>query len=138
MIIMGQWLGFVPVRRSKIWLIWFGLYGVVLSLSLWFNRFVVFGQEFDAVFAFRFVLLSFVLSLVVNGFGWLGARWIWLLTTIGILAGLVFMFVYVMRDMTGWEDLISFIAFGQAVLFGFMMGIVVEIVAVFWQRRRSK
>jgi hypothetical protein len=127
----------IPARKSGKWLFWTFAYWLLLSLLLEINRFVVLGQTFDAVIALRFVMLAFILSLVVNGFGWLGARWVWLITTIALVIGLMLMFVYVTKDLTGWEDLISLLAFGEAVVIGFVAGLAVEAIVWIKNSRRK-
>jgi hypothetical protein len=131
-------MDFIPARKSGKWLIWSFAYWLALTLLLEINRFVVLGQTFDAAIALRFVMLAFVLMLVINGFGWLGARWVWLITTTGLTIGLILMFVYVMKDQTGWEDLVSIIVFGEAVVFGFVAGLIVEGIAWLNNSRRKQ
>jgi hypothetical protein len=101
-------------------------YGLVLTVLLWVIRFVVLGQTLDVEIALLFVLLAVILSAVVNGFGWLGARLVWTITSLGIFVGLVLMFVYGSRDMAGWEDLASFLAFAECIVIGFALGLLVE------------
>src|SRR5690349_12560343 len=116
----------LPAAKSRSWLLWMIVYGVVLSLLLWANRFVVLEEPFEGVFAFRFAVMAFVISFVANGFGWLGARWIWLLTTLGVAGGLILMFVNSSRDMSGWEDLSSLLGFFAGVVIGFIAGLAAE------------
>lgn len=128
----------LPQKRSSGWLWWMLAYGTLLSLLLGLNRFIAAGKTFDPVIAFRFALLAFALSVVVNGFGWLGARWVWGVTTLGILTGAVLMFVYASRDMSGWEDLASFLAFAEGVVIGFAIGLLAEGVQWLLKRRKRK
>lgn len=119
-------MNMLPQRRSSGWLWWMLAYATLLSLLLGLNRFIAAGKTFEMNIALRFALLAFALSIVVNGFGWLGARWIWGVTTLGILTGVVLMFVYASRDMSGWEDLASFLAFAEGVVIGFVIGLLAE------------
>jgi hypothetical protein len=128
----------LPQRRSSGWLWWMLAYGTLLSLLLGLNRFIAAGKMFEPNIALRFALLAFALSIVVNVFGWLGARWVWGFTTLGILAGVVLMFVYASRDMSGWEDLASFLAFAEGVVIGFALGLLAEGVQWLLKRRRRK
>lgn len=118
----------LPGKRDNKWFLWVAVYGVALTILLGAVRFLVWDQDFDSVIAFRFVLLSFFLAIVVNGFGWLGARWIWTLTSAGLAAGLGAMFFYAYRDMAGWEDLAGLLAFLECVIIGFALGIVAEVI----------
>jgi hypothetical protein len=128
----------IPARKSGKWLIWTFAYWLLLTLLLEINRFVVLGQTFDVAIALRFVMLAFILSLVVNGFGWFGARWVWLITTIALVIGLMLMFIYVTKDLTGWQDLISLLAFGEAVVIGFVAGLMVEAIVWIMNSRRKQ
>jgi hypothetical protein len=119
---------FLPAKRSKKWLLWMINYGVLLTLALWLNRFVVLNESFSIQPALSFLILAFGLSILVNGFGWLGARWVWLLTTIGIVAGWGLMFYYASRELSGWGDLASFLGFAEGVVIGFGLGLLVEMV----------
>jgi hypothetical protein len=128
----------IPARKSEKWLIWTFTYWLLLTVLLEINRFVVLGQTFDSAIALRFVMLAFILSLVVNGFGWLGARWVWLITTIALVLGLMLMFIYVTKDLTGWQDLISLLVFGEAVVIGFVAGLLVEAIVWIKNSRRKQ
>ncbi|MBC8081288.1 MAG: hypothetical protein H7X86_13160 [Gorillibacterium sp.] len=126
----------LPATRSERWLLWMLIYGLLFSLLLLINRFVVIGQTFDIGFALRFVLLAFVVSGVVNGFGWLGAKYIWMITTLGLVIGLGLMYFYSARDLTGWEDLASILGLMEGLLIGFVVGVLVEGVYLIMKGRR--
>ncbi|MBP1995027.1 hypothetical protein [Paenibacillus eucommiae] len=126
----------LPGRRSKAWLIWFIVYGVVLTLLLWLNRYIVLGEDFEARHAFAFAAMALIIAIAANGLGWLGARHIWLYTTIGTVAGWLLMLFYSTRDMTGWEDLSSLLGFFVGVIGGVVIGIVVEGVVWLIKARR--
>ncbi|MCL6460016.1 MAG: hypothetical protein K6T85_18650 [Gorillibacterium sp.] len=128
----------LPATRSKRWLVWMLVYGLLLSFFLLLNRFIVVGETLQIGIAFRFVLLAFVLSVVVNGLGWAGARYIWLLTTIGLAIGLGLMYYYSVKDMTGWQDLVSLLGFIEGVAIGFILGVVVEVIHGIGNRRSRK
>jgi hypothetical protein len=133
---VNSMMRFLPAQRSKNWLLWMINYGILLTLALWLNRFVVLHESFSTQPALRFLILAFGLSIIVNGFGWLGARWVWLLTTIGILAGWGLMFYYASREMNGWGDLASFLGFAEGVAFGFGLGLLVEGVYFILKARK--
>lgn len=116
-----------PEAKSGKWWIWAGVSSIAATLLLWLVRFVILGQQFDGVYAFRFMLLGTGLSLLFGLFGWLGARKLWLFSTIGLAAGLALMAGF-SRNATGWEDLISLIVFFEAAAVGFAVGLLVECV----------
>ena len=127
----------LPAARSPRWFRWMLVYGVILSGLLVLNRFIVVGETLQIGIVFRFILLGLVLSLVANGLGWLGARYVWLLTTLGVIFGLILMYYYSTRNMTGWEDLFSFLGFMEGAVIGFALGLVVELI-LFLGRRGKK
>lgn len=128
----------LPQRRSKGWLLWALHYAALLSILLILNRYMVLGSELTMTIVFRLVLLSLGLGFIINGFGWLGARWIWLVTSIGVIFGLVMLFYYGSKDLNGWQDLASFLAFMQGIVFGFALGVIVEIVIYMFRMRANK
>lgn len=115
----------IPAARSSQWWMLAGVSSLVTTILLWVIRFVLLGQPFSGMHAFRFMLLAAGLSLFFSAVGWLGARMLWLFSSIGVVLGLVMMAVY-SQDMTGWEDLISFIVFLEVVAGGFIVGLAVE------------
>lgn len=116
----------LPKSKSVRWLWWMLGYGIVLSLLLLVSRYIALGEAVEPVLAFRFVLFAFALAVVVNGFGWLGARLVWAASTLGIAVGVGFMLAYSSRDMSGWEDLAGFLAFMLGGLIGFAVGLLAE------------
>ncbi|MHA6482257.1 hypothetical protein ACX1C1_10205 [Paenibacillus sp. strain BS8-2] len=115
---------------------WWGIAGVsalLLSASLLTVRFGIIGQDWNLMNALMLVLLAVVVSVVVAVAGWFGAKWIWLLSTIGFLAGVLYMAIK-SQDLTGWGDLIGFIMFMFMSIAGFVAGIVIEIIL--WAAKR--
>lgn len=115
---------------------WWGIAGVsaaLLGAGLLAVRFGIVGQDWNLMNALMLVLLAVVVSIVVAVAGWFGAKWIWLLSTIGFLTGIVYMAVK-SQDTTGWGDLVGFITFMFMSAAGFVLGIVIEIIA--WAAKR--
>ncbi|MGO4548449.1 hypothetical protein AB4Z29_27035 [Paenibacillus sp. 2TAB23] len=125
----------IPAVRSAGWWLLAGASSLLLSILLWVIRFLVLGQPFTGMHAFRFMILAVVLSFLFSFTGWLGAKKLWLFSNLGTLIGLVLMAFY-SRNTTGWEDLVSFLVFLEAVAAGFILGLVVE--GVFLAIRLSK
>lgn len=126
-----EWM---PPAKSKRWSYWLVVYGLLLWLGLSLHRFAFSGQTLDMIILLRFALFSFVVSMILTGFGWLGGRWIWLLSTVGITLGLILMFVNTSRDLSGWEDLAGFLTFAVFILGGFAIGLLVEGVNILIKR----
>lgn len=122
-------MSWIPAARSSRWWVLAGVSSLFISILLWIIRFVLLGQPFTGMHAFRFMLLAILLSFFFGFTGWLGARKLWLCSNIGVAAGLVLMAFY-SREVTGWEDLISFVVFLEAVAAGFVVGLVVEGVSL--------
>ena len=130
----------MPDSRSAQWWKLGGITFILATLLLWFMRFVVVGQTFTYLHAFRFMMLAGVIVLLITLAGWLGARWLWLASMAGLAAGFLFMAPYAGSDQTGWGDLASLLAFMQAVILGMLAGIAIELGAWGWRawQARSK
>jgi hypothetical protein len=128
----------LPDARSGRWWKLGGLLFIVATLLLWFTRFVVVGQAYSHTHAFRFMMFAALLVLLATLAGWLGARWVWLGTMAGMLAGFVLMVPYANDPGTGWEDLTSLAAFMQAIFYGILAGIVIELAAWGWRRLANR
>lgn len=125
----------LPGRWHKHW-IYFGLlYVMVLGPLLLLSRYLVLGDAMDAEIALRILALSIILAVLINLSGWLGARWLWLFTSLGTMVGIVYMFINT-DDLGGWQDLISFISFIFMIAIGFVAGIVVEAIAALLNMRK--
>lgn len=131
-------MSFLPSVRSGRWLAWSAGYALILWLLLILHRFVLLGDEFNLTLCARWAILSLIFSAIVNGFGWLGARLLWVITTAGIVLGLCFMYLTTYRDMSGWEDLAGFLIFWVYSAGGLALGLIAEGIRllVLYMRRR--
>ncbi|WP_419876110.1 hypothetical protein [Candidatus Pristimantibacillus sp. PTI5] len=125
----------IPAERSANWWLLAGASSLLFSVLLWIIRFLVLGQPFTGMQAFRFMVLAIVLSFLFSFMGWLGAKKLWLLSNLGTVIGFLLMAIY-SQDVTGWEDLASFVIFLEAVAVGFILGLIVE--GVFLVMRLAK
>lgn len=130
-------LHLLPDRRSKRWLFVGMLYVLIIWGILLVNRYLVLTTSVNFVLSMRLLLLSLLLSTIVNGAGWLGTRWIWLGSTIGIFAGLSLMFLHASQH-TGWEDLIGFLSFLMCSIIGLGAGIFVEAAIMLYRHLRRR
>lgn len=130
----------LPARMSSRWFYIAIVYLIVLWGALLINRQIVLTGSLDIMLSLRLLLLSTILSAVINASGWLGARRIWLCSTIGVAIGVVSMFIYASSShQTGWEDLLSLLAFITCSGFGIGAGIITEAaVALYRLMRRSR
>ncbi|RAU92835.1 hypothetical protein [Paenibacillus sp. YN15] len=128
----------LPPARSRRWLVWFVWYGFMMAGVMWLTRFVIWKNEFDPGLALRLLLFSLVAAVVVNGLGWLGLRWFWLLSTIGLALGLVAMIRSAYLGMDGFRDLAGFLYFLLLSAAGIALGLLAEIVRYIRIRLREK
>ncbi len=126
----------IPAARSKQWIVIAGGSSLLVSLMLVFIRFLLFAQPFSSLILFRFILLAVGLSACFSLVGWLGARFIWLCSNIGLILGLAAMALYA-QERTGWEDLISFLNFLLLLFGGIVLGILVEVIYFVVRRLRK-
>jgi hypothetical protein len=73
-------------------------------------------------------LFSVIVAAVINGMGWLGARWFWLLSSIGIGIGLASMIRSAYLNIDAWGDLIGFLYFMLFSAAGMALGLAVELI----------
>ncbi|WP_042200108.1 hypothetical protein [Paenibacillus camerounensis] len=128
---------FLPTAKNNIWFRWMAVYGLLFWAVMLLYRFVVLAEPFDIMIALRFGLLALVVSGLFNLLGWLGGRLVWYLSTAGLITGLVLMFSYSYRDMSGWEDLAGFLTFVLFTMGGFALGLAAEGIYFLVRRRRQ-
>lgn len=129
-------MGILPPRRSSRWLIWFLVYGLLLSLMMCLTRFVGFETAFDAVIAGRLILFSFGFAALANGLGWLGGRFTWLLATGGVILGSMMMLSAASGAKEGFADLAGFLSFMLLSGLGLAAGLLVDGVRLLVNRMR--
>lgn len=128
----------IPQTGSVKWWAFAGGSTIVAGAAICLIRFGLAGQTFTAGNAFRMVLLAAILSIAFSFAGWLGARFLWGLSNIGLLAGLVAMAVYG-TEQNGWEDLASVVSFLMLTGAGIASGVLAEIVAAvvrYWKKKQ--
>ncbi|SFB49010.1 hypothetical protein SAMN05216312_1102 [Cohnella sp. OV330] len=126
----------IPVSRSKQWLSWGATSWLITTLLFWLVRFVILGQPWTTVHAFRFLLVALAVSAFAAICGWLGARWLGLSILSGNLLGLLCM-AFVSRGNTGWEELSSLLVYLELLGLGLAVGVVLELVLLFAGRMGS-
>lgn len=126
---------FLPPAKSNRWFTWFPAYAFVTWLPLLPQRFVLDDVDFSLTLALRLAVFALAVSAILSLFGWLGARYVWLLATAGNVIGLILLFAYGMRDMDGWEDLAGLLTYFLFLGGGFILGLIVEGFARLVRRR---
>ncbi|MCX7921505.1 MAG: hypothetical protein N3B21_05745 [Clostridia bacterium] len=127
--------GYLPAKYNKAWFVILLIYTTIIFCCFYVPRLFILNTAAETEEALRTLLLSFIISFVVCLFGYLGKRFIFSFTTIGVIAGLIAM-IYTYTRKTGWEDLIGPIMFLELTLIGFALGLVLEIV--FYMIRKNK
>lgn len=125
----------LPERWSVRWLYIGLIYLIVIWAILVVNRYLYAVVAIDLALAMRLLLLSAILSAIANVSGWLGARWIWLCSTLGFAAGLLLFFIN-STNHTGWEDLIAFMTFLMCSVIGIGAGIIIEAAVALFRKTR--
>lgn len=128
----------LPQARSRRWLVWFVWYWLMMTVMMWIARFAVWKNEFDLWLALRLLLFSVIAAAVINGMGWLGARWFWLVSSIGIGIGLASMIRSAYLDIDAWGDLVGFLYFLLFSAAGIALGLVAEVLRYISLRLRQK
>ncbi|MBD3921295.1 hypothetical protein H8B09_21180 [Paenibacillus sp. PR3] len=124
----------IPAARSNSWYKFIIPATSILAIILiLFTRFVLFDQPFTLVIALRFTLLAIVPCIIAGAAGWLGARIMWLIMTLSVLIGLIWM-AYLSTGHTGWEDLSSLLVFFLSILLGVIIGLIAELAAFLYRR----
>ncbi|WP_168118655.1 hypothetical protein [Paenibacillus sp. HB172176] len=117
----------IPKAKSSKWWLIAVLSALLTAVSLCGIRFGLLQHEFDGGIAFRFLILSLVLSFLFSMGGWLGGKLFWICSSAGLLLALIMMGVYA-DDSSGWEDLISILVFMELTAAGIAAGIVAELI----------
>ncbi|WNS40956.1 hypothetical protein [Paenibacillus sp. MMS20-IR301] len=121
-------MNFLPPARNSRWFAWYPGYALIVWLLLVLHRFVLLGSPFSLTLLVRWAVLALVFSGIISCFGWLGARLVWMFSTAGLVLGIILMYIYTYRDMSGWEDLAGFLTFALFTAGGFVLGLIVEAV----------
>ncbi|AOZ94161.1 hypothetical protein [Paenibacillus crassostreae] len=129
-------MSFLPPAKSRRWFLWMAIYGTIIWILLGIYRFIYLGQPLDMIILLRLALFAYIVAGILHGFGWLGARLVWFITTLGITIGMLLMFLYTYRDMSGWEDLAGFLTLAVFLVGAFVLGLLVEGIYLLIKRYR--
>ncbi len=127
-----RWL---PASRKPIWW-WF-------AAALAVGQLTVMGLGIHLLLPhakpryFFIALFCLITGLVIGGLGWLGARWFALFSTLGLAVGLTVM-ISSFTGNGGWEDLIGLLSLLVFLFGGAALGLLVELVLLFYRKLRTK
>lgn len=116
-----RWL---PKARHKSWWIISGGIGAVqfATISIGANMLAPHSNPKYAMIA----LFCLATGFVIGGAGWLGARWLPPIATLGLSLGL-FMMLNSFSQMDGWGDIIGMLSLMFLLLGGLGLGLIVEL-----------
>ncbi|MHA0855911.1 hypothetical protein [Paenibacillus sp. CMAA1364] len=126
----------ISTLKSKHWFLVMFIYALILWLILSLHRFFFLNQPLDLIILMRYGLFALSISGIISAFGWFGAYYVSSITTIGILIGVILMYLYTNKDMSGWEDLAGFLTFIMMMVGGFVLGLIIEgiVFVIRWRR----
>lgn len=128
---------FLPARRSKWWIAVFAVFAAVVFGFFLFVRTVMQGQPVNMQFIVANTVLSLILAFVACIFGYFNAHLVFIFTAAGVIAGMVLMLITISKN-TGWEDLIGFILFLEFSVFGFVAGILLQVIHFIYTVTRGR
>jgi len=129
---------FLPEKYNKKWFLIFIAYTLVLFCLLTGIRLLGISPRFDFPWMAGVFLFSLLSSLIISTFGFLDLRFVFSLTSIGIIIGIILMISVMGGNKNGWEDLIGIALFLEFSVFGLAAGIIAELCAFFIRRMREK
>lgn len=129
----------LPAKFSKGWLVVFVIYFLLISGYFYFTATLILGNLLQASNIMGILILSALISLIVSFSGYVNARMVFYLSTIGLIIGAVMMFQMVTdKNKTGWEDLIGPIVFIEMFVIWLFLGLLVQFAAYIGFRMRRK
>ncbi|MFA9397466.1 MAG: hypothetical protein ACERKV_04270 [Clostridiaceae bacterium] len=119
----------LPERFNKKWLIIYLITFILLYIIFLISGNGVFNKESGKNFYLSMFYLAIIPSTMIFIFGFLGAKIIYIFSTVGIFLGTLFI-IFSSKQATGWEDLaaVAGLLFTYAVSLG--IGIAAQIGVV--------
>ena len=116
----------IPTERSKRWLSVFVIYTIIIMIGLLVTRALLGSDIF-----IRYVLFMLIISIVTAVFpvtgGYFGKKMFFVVTTISIAVGIIYMFYVVLGNTEpGWGDLSSIVGFLLIIGVGSGLGLAAE------------
>lgn len=109
----------------------FIFYTIAIWLSFFITR-VMLGSEVYGGYMISVIVISMVSALIPSIGRFIGRRKLFIVSTLSILAGILYMFYVVIGNTTpGWGDLTSIVGYLFIVGFGFVLALLVEVISYF-------
>lgn len=129
---------FLPEKYNKKWLLIFLAFALVLFCLLAGIRLLSVNSRPDISWIPGLFLFSLLVSLLVCAFGFFDLRFVFSLTALGIVTGMILMVFTISGNRGGWEDLIGVLLFLEFSVCGLAAGILAELCVFFVRRLREK
>lgn len=125
-------------ERIKNWILIFAAYTAFFYSSFIFGSAVLIGRTSDFVQYLRLLAGCIVLAILICAFGFFKAKYVFLLTSAGALAGIIQMlWIFGAGNNSGWEDLAGFAGFLVLFAGGFASGVIAQIAYIVHKRIKN-
>jgi hypothetical protein len=127
----------IPSKKSHQWIGIFISYILIVFGCMIFTRMRL-SNEISGDILLRLFILSLVTAFFPCIVGYFGRKIFFLLYTLSVIAGILYMFYVVLGDVTpGWGDLTSMIGYLFIVIIGALISAITEII-VYYVKRKQK
>jgi hypothetical protein len=132
---MTYLVAWLPDKFRLIWLAWFIGLTIFGALGIWLGLSSYNGsQGVEALL--RHALLASILSGVTCLFGFLGARYVFLTSLLGMAAGIIYL-AYAAASIDGWGDLIGLLSLMMIFILSIGVGAIIQVLIYVMRRRTS-
>ncbi|MDF2540528.1 MAG: putative rane protein [Herbinix sp.] len=124
----------IPKKFSRLWIIVFFIYTFLVFLSLLLTRVILDSDTFGG-YLFTLIFIAVASSLFPCIGGYFGKRIYFLISTVAVILGVLYMFYVVIGNVSpGWGDLTSIIGYLYIIGIGAILGFITEVVLYFIKR----
>ncbi|MHB8131471.1 MAG: hypothetical protein ACYDEX_21015 [Mobilitalea sp.] len=128
----------IPSKSSKKWIVVFLIFTIVVFFSFLITRLVL-DSDVLGRYLFGLIMMSVSSAFIPCIAGYLGRRVFFIVDTIFIVLGILYMFYVVLGNTApGWGDLTSIIGYLFIVLLGVIIASIAEIINYFITKRKNK
>jgi len=118
----------IPLKKSNKWISVYIFYTIAILIGLLITR-VILGSDMSGGYIFNQLIISMVSALIPCIGGFLGRRKFFIVNTLSIIVGILYMFYVVVGNTAlGWGDLTSIVGYLFIVGIGFVLALLVEII----------
>jgi len=121
----------IPLKRSNQWLSVYIFYTIAILIGLLITR-VILGSDMSGRYILNQLIISMASALIPCIGGFLGRRIFFIVSTLSIVVGILYMFYVVVGNTAhGWSELASIVGYLFIVGVGFILALVAEIISYF-------